>query len=64
MAFTRSEIKLQTRKLVDDYRYRSIADLEEAEKLKYQERLAEAIGKLETTIKQLVTVLYILGVHT
>ena len=63
LALARTEIKLQTRKLVDDYRYRSIADLEEAEKLKYQEKLAEAIGKLEETIKQLVSALNILGVH-
>ena len=63
LALARTEIKMQTRKLVDDYRYRSIADLEEAEKLKYQEKLAEAIGKLEETIKQLVSALTILGVH-
>ena len=64
LALARTEVKAQTRKLVDDYLYRSVADLEEAENLKSQERLEEAIGKLEKTIKQLVSVLKILGVNT
>ena len=61
-ALARTDIDLQTRKQIDEYIYRSITDLEDAENLEYQNKFAEAIGKLDDTIKQLVSVLKILGV--
>ena len=63
LALTRVETNLPTRKLVDDYIYRALGDLEEAEKLEDQDRLADAIGKLDQTIKQLVSALKILGIN-
>lgn len=63
LALSRVETDLPTRKLVDDYIYRALGDLEQAEKLEDQDRLADAIGKLDETIKQLVSVLKIIGIN-
>lgn len=63
LALSRVETKLQTRKLVDDYIYRAVADLEEAENLESRGQLADAIGRLDETITQLVSVLKILGIN-
>lgn len=63
LALTRVETDLPTRKLVDDHMYRALGNLEQAEKLKDQDRLVDAIGKLDETIKQLVSVLKIVGIN-
>ena len=62
IALARTEIELQTRKLVDKYIYRSLTDLEAAENLEYQGKFGEAIDMLDETIKQLISVLKLLGV--
>jgi len=62
LALARTDIDLPARKQVDEYIYRSITDLEEAETLEYQDKLADAIARLEDAIKELVSVLKILGV--
>lgn len=53
----------QTRKLIDDYIYRSVVDLQAAENFKSQGKLIDAISSLDNSIKQLTSVLKLLGLH-
>jgi len=53
----------QTRKLVDDYIYRSVVNLQAAENFKSQDKHKDAISSLDKSIKQLSSVLKLLGIN-
>lgn len=63
MALSKSEIDEQTRKLTDDYLYRSMLNLENAENLEVQGQFSEAIPILDKSINQLSAVLKMLGIN-
>ena len=52
----------QTRKLIDDYIYRSVVNLQAAENFKSQDKLKDGISSLDKSIRQLTSVLKLLGI--
>ena len=63
IALERAVIGIQTRKLVDDYIYRAVAGFDAAQGLAERDRHVDANSHLDETIKQLVSVLKILGIN-
>jgi hypothetical protein len=63
MALSEFEVDEQTRKLTDNYLYRSMLNLENAEDFEAQGRFSEAIPILDQSINQLSAVLKILGIN-
>lgn len=63
VALSKSEVDEQTRKLTDNYLYRSMLNLENAENFETQGQFSEAIPILEKSINQLSAVLKILGIN-
>ncbi len=63
IALDRAVIGIQSRKLVDDYIYQAVADFDAAQGLAQRDRFADANSRLDETIKQLISVLKILGIN-
>lgn len=63
VALSKSEVDEQTRKLTDNYLYRSMLNLQNAENFEAQGQLSEAIPILDKSINQLSAVLKILGIN-
>ena len=61
-ALSRSEADNQTQKLIDNYIYRSMVNLEVAENFENDGSFSEAIPVLNQSITQLSSVLKILGI--
>jgi tetratricopeptide (TPR) repeat protein len=62
LALEQRDVKVQTRKLIDDFIYRSVVNIEAAENLQSEARFDEAIAALDKSIKHLTSVLKILGI--
>ena len=62
LALTKKDIDLQTRNLVDSYINQSMVNLEAAEKFESEGKVADGIAVLDKSIKQLSSVLKILGI--
>ena len=62
LALAQTEVSSQKRKLVDDFIYRSVVNLEAAENLESENKVSEAIAALDKSIKHLTSVLKILGI--
>ncbi len=63
VALSKFEVDEQTRKLTDNYLYRSMLNLENAEDFEAQGQFSEAIPILDKSINQLSSVLKILGIN-
>ena len=63
VALSKSEIDGQTLKLTDDYLYRAMLNLENAENFETQGQFSEAIPILDKSINQLSAVLKMLGIN-
>ena len=63
IALGRAVIDIQTRKLVDDFIYQAVAERDAARDLEQRDRLADASASLEETIRQLTSVLKVLGIN-
>ena len=63
LALAQRAVRDQTRKLVDDYVYRSVVNLQAAENFESENKTTEAIAALEKSLKQLTSVLKILGIR-
>jgi len=61
LALAKKDIDLQTRNLVDSYIHQSMVNLEAAEKFESEGKVADGIAVLDKSIKQLSSVLKILG---
>lgn len=62
LAFTEKKVDIQTRNLLDLYIYQSRINLEAAENFESEGRVAEANSALGKSIKQLTSVLKVLGI--
>lgn len=62
LALAKEDIDLQTRNLVDNYIQQSMVNLESAETLESEGKISDAIAVLDKSIKQLTSVLKLLGV--
>ena len=62
LALAKKDIDLQTQNLVDSYIYQSMVNLEAAEKFESEGKVADGIALLDKSIKQLSSVLKILGI--
>jgi hypothetical protein len=54
---------MQARKMADDFIYQAVAGLDTARDLEQRDRLADANAAIEETIKQLTSILKILGIN-
>ncbi len=62
LALAKKDIDLQTRNLVDNYIQQSMVNLESAENLESEGKYSDAIAVLDKSIKQLTSVLKLLGI--
>jgi hypothetical protein len=62
IALAKKDIDLQTRNLVDNYIQQSMVNLESAETLESEGKISDAIAVLDKSIKQLTSVLKLLGI--
>ena len=62
LTLAKKDIDLQTRNLVDNYIQQSMVNLESAETLESEGKISDAIAVLDKSIKQLTSVLKLLGV--
>jgi len=62
LALAKKDIDLQTRNLVDSYIHQSMVNLETAEKFESEGKVVNGIAVLDKSIKQLSSVLKILGI--